>query len=147
MKLIAELNENKQAYLLGYISCSQLKKPQKINFYLDSGCTVTTLLDIDVVRLGLNWRNLKQTTCDTAAGKAFPFVLPQVTILLKSFEDGKVWLNPFTLEEIHLLPPEDPTQIVPVQYEFAFSLLGMDVLANFSSWKFDYKNKKVILET
>jgi len=129
---------------LGYISCSQLEKPQKVNFYLDSGCTVTTLLDIDVVRLGLYWRNLKQTTCETAIGEAYPFILPEVTVLLKSFEDGKVWLNPISLKLIHLLPPEDPTTILPVQYEFAFSLLGMDVMQKFVTWKMDYKNKKVI---
>jgi hypothetical protein len=147
LRIIAELDENKQAYLLGYVYCSQLDEARQVRFYIDTGSTVTTLLDIDTVRLGLKWRDLKQTKCDTAVGPAYPFVLPSATILLKSTEDGKVTLNPFSLEIIHLLPPDDPTTVMPVQYEFPFSLLGMDVLAKFKTLTFNFVEKKLILET
>lgn len=147
MRIIAELDEHKQPYLLGYILCSQLDTPRKVLFYLDTGSTVTTLLDIDIVRLGLNWRNLEQTECDTAVGIACPYVLPSATILLKSIDNNEIALNPFPLDIIHLLPPDDPTTVTPVEYEFAFSLLGMDILQKFKTWKFNYEEKKVVLET
>ncbi|MFA7398677.1 MAG: hypothetical protein WC046_09360 [Candidatus Bathyarchaeia archaeon] len=50
MKITAEIDGNKQAYIIGYILSPQLPEPQKIKFYLDSGCTITTLLNIDIMR-------------------------------------------------------------------------------------------------
>jgi hypothetical protein len=147
LQLIADLNENNHGYVLGYILCSQLKKERRVLFYLDTCSSKTTLLDIDIVRLGFDWRNLNRATCSTAVGEACPFVLQDVTLRLEILNNGEKILYPFPLEFIHLLPPDDPTTIVPVQYVFAYSLLGMDVLKNFKTWKFEYQDKKLILET
>lgn len=147
MQIIADLDENNQAYLLGFVYCSQLREARQVRFYVDTGSTVTTLLDIDVVRLGLKWQGLEQTKCDTAAGVIYPYILPRVTVFLKNIVDSKVILNAYPLKTIHLIPPEDPTKIVPIQYEFCFSLLGMDVLEKFSDLKFNFKEKKMYLIT
>ena len=145
---MAQLDEYKHAYLVGYLGCSQFTEPQRVLFYLDSCSTVTTLLDIDVVRLRLNYRGLKQTTSNTAIGEAYPYILPNVTVFLKNLLSNKIEkLKPFPLKVIHLLPPDDPTTIVPVQYEFGFSLIGMDILSKFKTWNMDYKNKKAVLES
>ena len=94
------------------------------------------------MQLGINWRGFKQTECDTATRKAYPFIMPETTVLLKSYEDAQFRLKPFNLKQVYLLTPKDPTTIFPIQYEFAFSLLGMDILEKFSLWRWDYPNQK-----
>ena len=147
MQLIADLDENLHASVLGLISCSQLKEEQYVRFLLDTCSTITALLDIEVVKLGLVWKNLKKTKCDTATGSTWAFVMPKVKLRLEIFNNGKKKLYPFSLKAVNLLPPDDPTTIFPVQYVFAYSLLGMDILKNFRTWTFEYEDKKLILET
>jgi len=55
-------------------------------------------------------------------------------------------LKSYPLNAINLLPPEDPCSVYPAQYEFAFSLLGMDVLKAFKTWEWDYQSKQLILK-
>jgi hypothetical protein len=149
LKVFFELDEDDQPYLNGFLLCNQLDKLRQVRFYLDTGSTVTTLLDIDIVRLGLKWKNLGQTICITATGTAEPYVLPKATIYLKALIDDngeEIKLKSFDLEKIHLMPPEDPSSIIPVQYEFGFSLLGLDILKMFKEIHLDWNNRKVVLE-
>lgn len=149
MYVVAPIDVNtNQAYLLGYLLCSQLSTPRRVRFYIDSGSTITTLLSIDIVRLNLRWSNLTQTDCDTAIGPAKPYELPSVTILLKTIvdEQGTEQLIPHSLDKINLLPPDDPCDVVPAQYEFAFSLLGMDILKEFTRWEWNFTKNQLILK-
>jgi hypothetical protein len=146
LKIFLNLDGEKQPYLLGYIFCSQLKEPQQITLYLDTGSNVTTLLDIDVVKLGLKWRGLKQTECTTAVGTAYPYVMRNAIVFLRDVEKDKTSYIPFKLKQIHLMPPDDPLSIVPVQYDFGFSLLGLDVLQKFSTIKMNWADKNFSLE-
>jgi len=147
LHVIASIDdETSQAYLVGYLVCPQFSAPRRVRFYIDSGSTITTLLSIDVVRLNLRWSHLKQTICETAIGQAEPFVLPSVFILLKTIENQIEQLKSYPLNAINLLPPEDPCSVYPAQYEFAFSLLGMDVLKAFKTWEWDYQSKQLILK-
>lgn len=138
MQAIAQVDKQKQAYLTGYVSCSQYDGFKPVKFYIDTGSTFTTLLSVDIVKLGIDWRSLDQTEyeCITGSGPAYPYALPNVVVGLRTLRGKKEKLTLFPLKYIHLLPPDDPTKIVPAQYEFAFSLLGMDVLYNFKHWHF-----------
>lgn len=147
MHVVATIDdETSQASLIGYLSCDQFSTPRPVRFYIDSGSTITTLLSIDVVRLNLKWSHLKQTNCDTAIGPAEPFVLPSAKVILKTIDNQTEQLKPFPLGAINLLPPDDPCEVYPVQYEFAFSLLGMDVLKEFKTWKWDWRKKQLLLK-
>lgn len=147
MKVFLDLDEEKQPYLSGFISCAQLDKPRQVRFYLDTGSTITTLLDIDVMKLGLKWTHLEQTECITATGPAHPYILPIATIFLKALIDNETKVYPFELDKIHLIPPTNPLSIFPIQYEFGFSLLGLDILQKFSIIKMNWNDKKFVLET
>ena len=147
MKVIAEIDDGYQAYLMGYIACSQLSGARPVRFYIDTGSTITTLLGIDIVKLGLKWSTLRLTRCDTAIGPAEPYILPSVTILLKQWKDHEQELIAYNLKSINLLPPDDPTKVFPVEYDFAFSLLGMDVLKNFNVWTWKHSEKQLLLES
>ena len=149
MKLVATLDNKNHPYVTGYLLCSQYKGFKHARFYLDTGCTCTTILDVDAVKLGLDWSCLTKSIHPsmTASGGVNPFELPNVIIGLQTFDDqGKRTLKQFPLRVLHIIPPDDPTAIVPVQYSFSYSLLGIDVLKRFNHWYWDYKKKKVILE-
>ena len=136
MHVVANIDKaTNQAYLFGYFQCSQINTPRSVRFYIYSGSTKTTLLSIDCVRLNLKWHNLKRTYCDTAIGPAEPYVLAKSTIFLKTIDKQIEKLTPYKLEAVNLLPPEDPCEVYPAQYEFGFSLLGMDILKEFKTWK------------
>lgn len=45
------------------------------------------------------------------------------------------------------MPPEDPTAIVPVQYEFGYSLLGLDILQRIRLIELNWREKLVTLNT
>ena len=123
------------------------KKPITVKFYIDTGSTNTTLLSVDIVKLGIVWRGLDITTCDTAIGPTEAYVLPCTAILLKTFENKKERLIPYPIKGIHLIPPKDPLKVVPVEYEFSYSLLGMDILKNFRTWYWDFSKNELILQT
>ena len=98
------------------------KKPITVKFYIDTGSTNTTLLSVDIVKLGIVWRGLDITTCDTAIGPTEAYVLPCTAILLKTFENKKARLIPYPIKGIHLIPPKDPLKVVPVEYVFLQSI-------------------------
>ena len=127
--------------------CVPSLKTTASKVYLDTGSTRTTLLDIDVVRLGIVWKNLEQTKCITATGEAYPYVLPKVKIYLSGITDEVTKLHDFELEKIHLMPPENPLSVIPIQYEFGFSFLGLDILQNFRLIELNWLEKIVTLET
>ena len=149
LRVIAKLDKqrNDQADLTGFLSCAQFNDLRPVHFYIDTGCTFTTLLDIDIVKLGINMINLRQSQCQsiTPVGPVDPLELPNVVIRLKDVEGPRQRLAPFILDFIHLLPSDDPTEIVPAQYEFGFSLLGMDILQKFRNWHFT--DTELILES
>jgi len=148
VKVIANLDEHYHPYLTGSLSCSQYEGFKHVQFYLDTASTCTTLLEKDIIMLGIDWSGLNQSKWGsmTAKGPIYPFELPNVIIGLRTLDDEKKSLKQFPLKVIHLLPPDDPTSIFPVQYVFSYSLLGIDVLKKFKHWYWNLKDRELILE-
>lgn len=128
-------------YVNAVIECPQIQRPSVITFLLDTGCSVTTLLPFDVMRLNIPWRSLAQDRpVGTGRGMAVPRILPNVTIRIPGnaglFNHERVWIGNI-FGRIHTM---DPTfQCDP------YSLLGMDFLLSFKKWKIH--NTYATLET
>lgn len=149
MRLIATLDEKYHAHILAGLWCSQFVKPKTVHFVIDSGCTTTTILSDDVTRLGINCSSLGMCSdpITTANGQIVPFVLPNVSLI---FHTHYGWFNrknkfrSFDMGDIHCHAPTDPTLMTQRKIANALSLLGMDFLKNFKSWKF--RNNKLYLD-
>jgi len=137
------------AFVEGFIGCPVLPEPKLILFMIDTGCTNTTILQDDTVRLRLNWRDLQRgESVETANGVVASRCLPEVQLYLPArrgiFNRSICWVSKF-YPAMCVLPPEsDPEEHIP-DLSGSRSLLGMDFLLNFPTWHF--KDNKLYLDT
>jgi len=139
--LRARLRPYKHAILRGYISYEGLQEPKQIAFLIDTGCTVTTILPSDIIRLGINCNKLplSSTVVRTGSGNIRPHIMSNVALF---FQGRSGFLNlyqgflSFTLDEIQCVRPATGFVYNPVPVAQAPSILGMDFLSTFSKWKF-----------
>lgn len=153
MRLIATLDEKCHAYLSALLWCSQFDEPKTINFLIDSGCTVTTILSDHTAMLGIDCSLLvpSDNPVVTANGTMTPYKIPKVIMI---FEVKKGFMNlkkdywGTLLDRIHCHPPTDPalvSQYTEDEKDEFYSLLGMDVLSKFRFYRFDYKKRELII--
>jgi hypothetical protein len=129
--------------VIGSVKCPQFNELKNVDFLIDSGSTFTTLLPYDVITLEIDWESLPLANfnCMCASGNYFrPRVLADVEIHLNN-EDGVPTLEEvFKLPFINVMPPsEDQSHAEP------YSLLGMDVLRNFSIWRWQFNSKLFLI--
>jgi hypothetical protein len=148
--LVANLDSNYHAHIFGFIYCIQFRRPQPIELIVDTGSSNTTLLGDDVTRLGINCSGLRlaDVPCQTATELVFPYLLPQVDLILVTFQG---WLNrkpvmtTFQFGYIHCNPPTNPQEMTAERIAQSRSLLGMDFLYQFKKW--EYTERFLTLKT
>ena len=147
---MAKLDKNYHAHLVAYFWCSQFEDPKAVSFFIDSGCTTTTILNDDATLLGINCSNLNPADCQvtTANGNVIPYEIPNVILLFKA-QYGMFNLSRgfkgTELSKVHCHSPTNPLLLTPQRKNNSFSLLGMDFLRKFKKWKFT--DKELILST
>lgn len=140
MRIIARVDGNHQAFILGGIKCTHLNQVEQISFLVDTGCSVTCLLSDDVTRLRINWQPLSYAphSVRTANGTTIPRLLPDVDVYLPAL-DGFMRSTHKILHvhypQMQILPP-NPQLPNPQPTCYTCSLLGMDFLHRFRKWVF-----------
>ena len=144
MRLIARVRpEWNQAYIQGTIKLQHIPTRVPIIFLIDTGCTETTLLQDDVLRLSIDWENLpeKDQAIITASGIMRSRVLTNVDIFLTaevSVVDSTPMEYQIHYDNIDIMPPISRLlDSEPEQHRDCFSLLGMDILINFRKWTWE----------
>ena len=140
MRLTATI-ESFHAYIDGYLVCPILPRPQLIRFMLDTGCTSTTILQDDAIRLGLDCSRLQRMgSVRTASGNVETRCLTEVTLYLPA----RRW--PLNIREGFLgkhypmmcvMPPDEAYRAEHPTPDLSgsHSLLGMDLLLQFHKWE------------
>lgn len=129
--------------IIATIQSKRFREPQTFEFLIDSGTSFTTLLPYHVLSSEINCDYLPTASkpCFVANGQPiYPKLLYDVNISINSYFQGKRGEENFVLPFIHLMPP-NTQQVLPR----TLSLLGMDVLRNFSSWHWDYRTYQLFL--
>ena len=150
MQIVADLDTFSHAHILASISCPKFENLKPIRLVIDTGCTTTTILHYDIIRLGINCSTLQRSSNPSATAdiEVFPYILPNV-ILTLLVRHG--WFNlrhdfmQFHLHHVDCLPSNTTTQVTLERLQLAYSLLGMDFLKLFKRWRFT--DKQLILET
>jgi hypothetical protein len=134
------------AKIIGSLKCSQFSDLRTVEFLVDCGATITTLLPYNVIDLGINWEGLEcaKRPCYTATGDPiYPRILSEVELHLDKNDGKPNSVEIFILPFIHVVPPlrskSQKNQLQP-QRQVTNSLLGKDVLAYFSNWHWDFDN-------
>jgi len=121
-----------------------------IIFLIDTGCSETTLLPDDVIRLSIDWQNLPEKDQDvmTASGMIRSRVLRDVDVFLPAevgVVDSTSMEYQIHYDNIDIMPPRsERLNSDPEHPRDCFSLLGMDVLINFKKWR--WESDKLILD-
>ena len=138
MRIRADLDGRKHAFIIGSITCSQFNEPKLIRFLVDTGASLSTVLSYDTLRLGIDCSKLAPSQCSfsTANGRRNAYQLDDVQITLNTNDEptqqGTVT---FSLRGMPCFAP--PSTIdASVVAEETYSLLGMDVLFLFKKWTF-----------
>ena len=148
MKLVADLDKHKHAYLNGQIICVQVNNFVPLHFLVNTGSTYTTILGQDTFKLGINIKKLLRAKCwsDTAKGQLLPYELPNVKLRFETDADSEESPVIIPLEFIQCLPPpKELNSLHPLNLMFSYSLLGMDVLKFFKRWQ--YTDTTLTIET
>lgn len=105
-----------------------------IPFYIDTGCSRTTLGQVDALKANIPFEKLKDSKQSvlTGNGEVFPYVIHSCSIV---FEQNRTSILEY-VGEMFVSRLEQPTTI---------STLGLDVLDKYRL-SFDIGRKKVILE-
>ena len=114
MRVLAYLNPLRHAFVDAILFCPHYSGYRPVRFLLDTGSTVTTLLDIDIVRLGIDCSILNVSTIprSTANGIVYPHMLPSCSILFEAkggFLGLQNELAEVRLEHIDCLPSLSPS--------------------------------------
>ena len=151
MRIVARVRpEWNQAYIFGTIQLQHIPNRMPIIFLIDTGCSETTLLQDDVIRLRINWHNLPEKDQDvlTASGRIRSRVLSDVDIFLPaevSVVDNSSMEFQIHYEKIDIMPPRSGHLDSDLEHpRDCFSLLGMDILINFRKWR--WESDKLILD-
>lgn len=149
MPIIANILSWNIAIVSGSLSCPQFIGFKPTHFIVDSGSVTTTILPLDVVKLGIDCRKLEKgpRPLTTAKGEIFPYILPSVQLNLECNDGRAEALDMFPLERIHCIKPRASQKSDPsLLFRHTFSLLGMDVLKYFKKWTWDFENKTLTLD-
>ena len=152
MRLLARIPPDwNQAIIQGTIKVQHIEERLPIVFLVDTGCTETTLLQGDAIRLRIDWSNLpfKPEDVTTASGQVRPRLLSNVDIFLP-IKEG--FLNRNTSEimkhydQIDLMYfGEHNAQLQPpLRICTSYSILGMDILESFTKWI--WKSDRLIMD-
>jgi hypothetical protein len=141
--IYVELNENRQALILGYLMCPEFDEPKKVRFLVDTGASTTTILPVDVFKLGIECNALVRSSrpCTTANGAAaYPFQLPSAVVYLpRNDESGDFDEIPLPFVLCMPFPPLPNKHTMNQPPYPTFSVLGMDVLKRYKYWVFTDK--------
>lgn len=148
MPVIADVDKEKTAIILGYLTCPYFSGLKPINFIVDSGANITTILPLDVLTLKIDCSRLKKakTPCTTAKGEIYPYILPKVQVHLKCNDGKRDSFEIFSLRQIHCLDPSDFQKRDSFMVKFPFSLLGMDILGFFGHWHWNFDDGTLTLD-
>ncbi len=81
MRLIARIN-GYHAFVTSLLRGDIFPGPVMVHFLIDTGCTNTTLLEDDIIRLNINWINLQEDDpVEIAQGTATPRLLENIELL------------------------------------------------------------------
>lgn len=149
MPVIADIISGNIGIILGYLSCSHFSGFKPLNFIVDTGSVVTTILPLDVLKLGINCDKLKKgkRPLTTAKGEVFPHILPNVIVNLTCNDGRKDAFEMFPLGSINCVAPsashrKDSQGLL----KHTFSLLGMDVLQYFQKMEWNFNDKTLKLD-
>jgi len=131
LKIQGILEDDGHAYIQAYIASPHIKRISPIVFLVDLGATITTILEGDCVRLGIDCDHLEKASKPAVipGGRADTYVLRDVIIIFETRE-GELGFE--RLDKIDVIPPKADSLILP------FSLLGIDILSRF---KLTYSKK------
>lgn len=137
MRIRTWIDEDFQVFTPVHLFCTTLgKRPLPVQFLLDTGATVTTILDGDAERMEIDFEKL--TLSDLKAvgigGMRDTYEMHDVFIILE--EEGTGELSYERLEKVDVLKPEGNEESY-----FDFSLMGTDFLR-----RTDFKYRGPILE-
>jgi len=121
-----------------YVSCPSFGETvYPVLFLIDTGSTTTTLLDSDVLRLGIDVKKLKKRKMPTVGvgGLVPTYMLENVTLI---FDRGRGRFHLEHLDTIDVLVHGEKDDI-----DIPFSLFGADLLKRF---RFDYCDDIFYLE-
>lgn len=117
-----EVDPRGHMYVMAFLVYKE--KRAAINFLVDTGASITTILDADAIKLGLDFTSLKKMPWSVRGiGGVIPeiYLLSDVEILLWGISDKEERMVGIHLKAIHVIKPTD-------NYRPTFSILGMDVL-------------------
>lgn len=137
MKIEGTIENDGHAYVSAFIALDGVKKVFPIVFLVDLGATVTTILEGDCMRLGIDCDKLQKTPLQTVipGGKADTYELRDVVLIFET-KDGELDFE--RLERVDVIRPRPDSVLLP------FSLLGIDIISRF---KLSYsKSDGLILE-
>lgn len=140
MKVVARLDENCHAHLIAYFWCSQFEEPKRIHFVIDTGCSITTILNDEATLIGIDCSSLNPACAtQTANGEVIPYEIPNVILMFRAKYGLFNIVSGFKgtqLEKVHCHLPTNPSLMTEQRRDNAVSLLGMDFLRRFKKWKF-----------
>jgi len=147
LPIIADVDKDRSANIVGYLGCSQFHGLKPVNFIVDTGATITTILPFDTLKLGIQCNGLKkaQMPCVTAKGEIYPYMLSDVQVHLRCNDGKKDSFEIFPLSSIHCMSSKvkkKDSQILT----FPYSLLGMDILCYFRNWHWDFNDGTLKLD-
>jgi hypothetical protein len=125
LKIRGILEDDGHAYIHAFIVCSpQIKKIAPIVFLVDLGATITTILEGDCIRLGIDCNSLEKAPRPTVVpgGKTETYILRDVFLVFETIE-GEMEFE--KLEKIDVVKPKADSILLP------FSLLGVDIISRF----------------
>lgn len=124
------------AYVRAIFVCAKPEITGPIILLVDSGATVTTLLEGDAERFGINFRKLKKSKIPVQVGGGimYPYMLEDVALIFRTTNEKP------HVERLRAIDVIKPTR---TGTRPEFSLLGVDVLSRF---KMTYNKDYIILE-
>ena len=147
MRLVAELN-GVHATVNGLFSYPGILAPFYLTFLIDTGASCSCLLRDHVHYFGINYPTLPDTgySTETASGRVNPKNLGKADVYLPISEgpEDEPILRRIHFDDFQILPP--PKRHTPEPRHKVVSLLGMDVLQNFTQWLWDWKQGTLFLD-
>lgn len=149
MQLRARIEDDGHAYVIGFLRPPQSNQYQYVRFLVDTGCSITTLLSDDAARLAINCNSLPQATftVTTANGRVHPWCIDRPDFLLTvrhGMFHRKETVTRTPLKFICCMAPiGNPT----IPYDRTNSALGMDILHFFKNWRWQFKDRTLIMQT
>lgn len=112
-----------QVYTSAILFSTTLERPFTVPFLLDTGATVTTILDGDAERMEINFEKLKLSELKAAGigGLVDTYEMHDVIIVFEEEGTGEPIYE--RLEKVDILKPEEDKESY-----FDFSLMGTDFL-------------------